>query len=476
MPGTLPCPNPTCSHVFSPQDVRGVTSLTCPRCGTVFRFRAGAAPAPPPPRKAAPPVAAPPAPPRAVPVARPVPAEPAPDVFVPPPEPDRSSHGIRSAARRKRTGRRWFPVALALGLLFVAAGVTAWVYREAWLGRGPNDEDAAAIQSLPMNYRFRPPPAPWTEEKGVVRELGASFAMRRTEPNAWLAVVVKDYKDRNPRDDEMEREAVARLRKLFKKGMEYEHRDDDAFAGLDARRFVFTAENSNHVSQSGECLMTAYNGIAYWFFGWTPSAADESVLADVQQQWRDARQGFTLLKEREGWVGKQPEMVEAEGKSASYHLTYTKGLWERDDDRDADLLLQGHDPDKPEEAVRRAWVRVFVRPAAGDAKSAMAAARAFVQEREKRLYPEVKLDAVPEAGKGGLADGAVELGKVKAQLLRLRVQTAENAENDKSFFALAVIRRPAYTLVVVCECAWKHRDLWEPRFGPVLHSLRIDRK
>src|SRR5581483_8529649 len=226
-----------------------------------FRFRAGGAPPaakpmPPPPKAA--PVAAPPAPPRSVPVTRP--AEPA--VFVPPPEPRRPRRAAKAAGRGR--GRRWLPVALVLGLLALAAGAAGWVYRDAWLGgAGPSEEDAPAVQSLPMNYRFRPPRAPWTEDRGVLRESGASFAMRRTDPNAWFAVLVKDYKDRNPRDDELEHEAVTRLKKLFKKGVEYEHRDEDAFAGQPAQRFVGTAENSSNVAQSGECLMTAYNGIAY---------------------------------------------------------------------------------------------------------------------------------------------------------------------------------------------------------------------
>ncbi len=40
MPISFPCPNPACTQVFSPQDVRGVTSLTCPKCGSVFQFGA----------------------------------------------------------------------------------------------------------------------------------------------------------------------------------------------------------------------------------------------------------------------------------------------------------------------------------------------------------------------------------------------------------------------------------------------------
>jgi hypothetical protein len=172
-------------------------------------------------------------------------------------------------------------------------------------------------------------------------------------------------------------------------------------------------------------------------------------------------------------VGKQPEIVDLPGKGVSYHLKYTKGLWENDEPGDGDLLLLGHDPDNPQEARRRAWVRTFLRPPARDLDAAMKDARAMVQAREKKLYPEVKLDAVPEASKGGLADGDVELGKSKARIERLRVQKGEGFEH---FFAVAAVPRPTYTLVVVCECPWQYREAWESRFGAVLHSLQPEGK
>jgi hypothetical protein len=337
---------------------------------------------------------------------------------------------------------------------------------------GRISDNGGSFANLPkLNCRFRLPQG-WSQDQGVERELGASFAMRRSDPNAWFAVAVRDYKDRNPRSDELQQEAVNRLKKLFK-GVEQEMRDEERFAGQPAQRFVFSAENANKIAVSGECLMMAYNGIAYWFFGWTPAAADESVLALVQQEWRDIRQGFALLKEREGWVGKQPEIVEIQGKGVGYHLKYAKGLWEPEESDEADLLLLGRDPDNPQEARRRAWVATYLRPAARNLDDAMKDARSVVEVREKKLYPEVRLDPVPEAAKGGLADGEVELGKSRAQILRLRVQKAEDYEH---FFAVAAVLRPGYTLVVICECGWPHRDAWENRFGAVLHSLSFDRK
>lgn len=466
---TFPCPNPACTQVFSPQEVRGAASLTCPKCGHVFRF----APAAHPPRPA--PKPAPVSPP-AVPVAKPVPVESKPEVFVPPPKERPARRDAKTPvvkAKRRRSPRRWVgPV--VVGVLIVGAAVALLVYRH-YLLRETDDGDADRISVPAMNFTFRSPGPAWKQDPDAARRLGANFAMGRHDPNSWFAVVSREYKDRTPRDDELLREGVTRLRQLFGKGAEWEQRDEDSFAGLPAQRIVFTAENSNNVPVSGECLMITSGGIGYWFIGWTPSAVpDPSVLADVQQEWAKAREGFTFLKEREGWVGKPVEIVEAEGKKAGYRLKYTKGLWERDNNPDdADLLLLGRDPDHPKDAQKWAWVRVFVRPASADPETALKEARAFVEGREKKLYPEVKLNAAPEAAKGGFADGPLELGQAPAQAVRLRVQKADNYEY---FFALATVPRPTFTLVLVGECDWRQREAWEGRIGPVLHSLQFDKK
>src|SRR5438128_938126 len=43
----LPCPNPMCSHVFTPEQVQGAAALLCPLFGTRFQFRPGEAKAQP---------------------------------------------------------------------------------------------------------------------------------------------------------------------------------------------------------------------------------------------------------------------------------------------------------------------------------------------------------------------------------------------------------------------------------------------
>ncbi|MBI3407579.1 MAG: hypothetical protein HY040_04395 [Planctomycetes bacterium] len=63
MPDQLPCPNPTCSHVFSAAQVQAATALACPRCGQVFQLRQSAdgtsSASPPAPPRARPRPAAP---------------------------------------------------------------------------------------------------------------------------------------------------------------------------------------------------------------------------------------------------------------------------------------------------------------------------------------------------------------------------------------------------------------------------------
>jgi hypothetical protein len=273
-----------------------------------------------------------------------------------------------------------------------------------------------------------------------------------------------------PRDDEMLRKALTRLGSYFKPGKpEWEHRDDDTLAGRPARRIAFQGERNN-VPMSGECLMLAHQGLAYWFFTWAPSAGDPEV---ARKEWADIRGGFALLDQREGWTGKVAKRVSVPGKKAAYALRFDEAVWETADEPGADLALLGRDPDEPKEARKTATVSVFVRPAAADLDAALRQAREFAEAREKETFPDTRIEGVPEAHSGGLAEGPVELGQAPARLARLRVK---NGAERERFLAVAAVPRPGYTLVFLCDCAWAHREAWEERFGPVLHSLTFESK
>jgi hypothetical protein len=486
---SFPCPNPTCTHTFTQNDVRGIASLTCPKCGTVFQFRSGAsetstratakvpraaAPlaAPVTATQSPPPVAkSPPAPiPLAVPVkphaAAPLATPPGPqsnsDVFVPPrtPAPPGQRKGTARPARRGRF-LRLVVVYGVLGVLVAGAGY--------WLNRMLRESGGfgPAHRSLALNYSFALPGG-WSQEKEGPRTFPAMLVMRREEPNAWLALHAQDYKDRTPRDDEMLREAVARIHKHFN-GLEWEQRDEASLAEHSAQRIVFQGE-TNNVLMSGECLMTAYNGIGYWFFSWAPSSADLSAL---QGEWSAIRQGFKLLGERDGWTGNIPKLITAAGKKEKYSLHYAQGLWEPQDVSEADLYLIGTDPNAKKEGAKRAIVSVSIQAKSSDPKAAMESARKALEEAQKKEFPQTEVKDEPDAAKSGLTEGDVKLGSAAARVARLRVKNAEDYEH---FVALAVVPHGSYTLVIQCQCAWKERETWEERFGPILQSLQFDKK
>jgi hypothetical protein len=375
----------------------------------------------------------------------------------------------RRRAGRSRAGCRLLAVAAFFSLLALGAAGAAYLFRDQLRQvreQMAEPEPPPAYQSRTLNYSFRYPPAPWEQDRDAERDFPANLVLRRTGPNAWLALVAHDHKDRMPREDELLRGAVSRLRRYFR-GLEWEHRDEEALAGRPAQRLVFQGERRS-VAMSGECLMTAHQGIAYWFVAWTPSAGD---LPAALKEWADVRDGFALLRQREGWTGKVVKLVPVPGKKAGYALRFDEGVWETSDEPGADLTLLGRDPDDPKAALRTATVSVFLRPPAADLDAAVRAARDFAEARQKEGVPDTRVEGVPEAEKSGLGEGPVDLGKLRAQVVRLRVKSGEERER---FLALAVVPRPGYTLVFLCECAWAHREAWEERFGPVLHSLTVE--
>ena len=171
MATTLPCPNPSCTQVFSQEALRGAASVTCPKCGMIFQFRvvkstpapprAPAAPAPPPlaPRAAAPSKAAPagtappvaqavpvgpPQYPVAQPIARPTSLPPAPIAEAVPvtspgdaaPEQDDlivtseppAEGRPRPRGRSTRRLGRWLTAVAALGLMTAVTAMVVYVF------------------------------------------------------------------------------------------------------------------------------------------------------------------------------------------------------------------------------------------------------------------------------------------------------------------------------------------------------------
>jgi hypothetical protein len=135
----FPCPNPACDQVFSPAAVQGVRELVCPRCRTVFQFRAGDAA----PNRPATPVAPPP--------------EAAPPVVVLP--------------ARRRPARPRSSLRVALYVLLGAASLLLLAWGGVWFAhvlRRADLETAAGGQTAHVeqgNFQFRVPGGAWKRDR-----------------------------------------------------------------------------------------------------------------------------------------------------------------------------------------------------------------------------------------------------------------------------------------------------------------------
>jgi hypothetical protein len=283
----LPCPNPSCPQVFDPEAVAGAASLVCPLCGTRFQFRAQSRAAP----------------------ATPAVVEPAPSDLAFPPAPN----VVRLPSRRRKvtaSGRGtlvWVVVACAafVGLLAV---ILIWYHSST----DDSDSDETNLMPAQSNCRFKMPSGPWKPDDESRVGLRVNFALRRTKPSNCLALYYRDFKTRLPGDAEMVEEARRCLGTYFKP-LEWEQKPRDEairLGGQPAWKLEFQGRDPNQVEVSGECYMTAYRGIGYWFFTWCPNDNSDQM----GPEWDVLRQGLALLDRREGWKEVPPETDTIEGE------------------------------------------------------------------------------------------------------------------------------------------------------------------
>jgi hypothetical protein len=478
MPNGLPCPNPACTHVFPAGTLKGVGALTCPRCGKRFQFRPAAAqPGSGPRAKAVP-----------TPTANPAPA----------PLPEQADAGTnsfaslgdstpssvqRSLARRRRSRwARWTTPAVLLGLLLgaVVAGCHLAPHladMSLWPGPSKDNErevvDAANEFPVPaLNFRFTVPDRPWLQDLGEARPgLKAALVMKRTDPDAWLAVAARDFKTRTPRLDEVREEAVRRLENFFTDHLETEPRDEEVrLAGRPAQRLVFRGERDNAV-YSGECYFFAHQGIAYWFFTWAPG----NVVQDARDEFDNLRRRFALLKaNRDNWSDR-PAGRTFRGHQVACTLEDQGGVWEEwqpatDYDPAADLALRVKEQaafreggDRNEQEVAK--VLLLALPGAADGPKALALARANLEKQQEALGLAVKIEPDREP------DADAKIGNVRGTLARFKMQLGET---KRQFVLLAVVPRADRVLVLQGECAERRRGDWEPRFLQLLEHFRLE--
>src|SRR5262249_38284533 len=140
--------------------------------------------------------------------------------------------------RRRPAPRRgvWLAVLLLVGVA-IGAAVVAWLAHSGWSIQvrpqfpRSTPESSRVHESSQFNYRFALPGEPWQSDDATRVAIKANLlVLRRSNPDAWVALAAREYKGRMPRDGENVEEAVRRLRGYFNESLEYESAGDAQLA------------------------------------------------------------------------------------------------------------------------------------------------------------------------------------------------------------------------------------------------------
>ena len=512
MKTSLPCPNPTCTHLFTPDSVKGASSLVCPRCGHAFAFQAKPAsptpppvprpsrPAPPtpPPAAAAParvPPAPPPPPPVPAPVVPPVAAPIATPVAprAPAPEPERGARNLQfetdpevvvhspiAGSSRKR-GKRPRPqrglllrivLFTFLGCFVTGVGYVLVFVLPQFLN---NDPDRRRVQ---LNFSFSSAWA-YRDDMKLRRLMDSVIGMSRSDPRGHVVLHAIDYKNREPGADELLDEALKRLKAAFPR-LQYQDPLEKGKSGdLDnepAYQFEFRGSAADEVPMIGECTFLTRRGFGYWLIVWGP-ASDEDLLAERFQR---VREGFHFANEREGWKPSPRPSKEVVLGDQPLRLNYVEDIWRveenpTDYDPRAVVVLRGFELQGERSrrmpvdtyAGKSATVQVLILDRTEDLAAAIELAKGHMTNQIAKVENAVKLE--PYVPEGGKASATPEVGAFKGELRQYVVRVGtENAR----FALMGVVNRPDNMLVLFAECPMEKRGYWLSEFKELAETLR----
>jgi hypothetical protein len=407
-----------------------------------------------------------------------VPAAPVPPAADSPFNLSYSQPGVVIRKQRQQGGGGGIVIVLLVLTLLGGTGVY-FLYKKGFrLDLGGKSADTSAQpaarqhQSDLFNYAFKFPEKDWLLDDETKTAAQANcFAMKRTNPTGWLALMAKDYKTGSPREDEMLDLMVFRMKQLLR-NLEWEKKGETDLAGHTAIRVDFQGFDAKGAMIEGQAALMSAQGIAYGLLLWAP----QTDYKQVAQELAALRGGFSLRNKRDNWVDKRVETENHVGSKAPYTLRDSAGIWTRNQDiksfYKADLALRAIDKANPKDVSAQATVLVLLLPKADDLAVAVAAARDNLEQMHKKEYPASKV-AVDKDEAGKTFDKDCPVGDVPGHIVKLRIKDADSVER---FVVLAVVSRADHIIAIQCDSDYDHRDMWEPEFDQLLASFRLKGK
>lgn len=532
----LPCPNPTCSHVFSHAEVQRAGSLTCPRCNQVFQLRAESpipAPQAPPAKKPAPrsvPVAVsapapvketPPAKPAqptaakvavaapvkesavvkpAVPLAKPIqpaavkvaaPVVAAPGVAASAPVStgapmfagvDDDGPLVRPRHKAAKWGWKKYTLAtfggLILGALIVTSGFYIASFKDVWTGDTTRlDILVVMVRNLKNEdekaFKVAVPKNSWTHDDDIRKGFGARIALRHPDGESWVAVTAKDFGTVRPRDAELINEAIDRLKQMYPDSLELGDKATSVqLAGQSAQRLDFKGQ-FKAVPHRGEAYVLTHNGFGYWLFVAGPTLDDaQRTLEELQAN----NHGFACVSERRGWREQPPKTEPFGGSKYPFHVRAPEGVWEKfnplDGDEAGDLYLIGRYL-KEKDNRKNASALAMLLPRQESLKDAVKFARSYVEEAYKKEFDFIKRPIKLVEAEGEESEGQkVNVGNRPGRMVELKVLL--DGEPTR-YMILAVTNEEDRVFVLRFESTWEHRQIWRQDFLDLLKTVRINK-
>ncbi len=250
--------------------------------------------------------------------------------------------GLEEPRSPVRTTRlQTFLLVCVTAVAVTSAAIIVW-YK---INQRETESNATANKYKELNFEFEPPTSPWVLDSDLRNELGSPFILvyKRDNPDACMAIGVKDYDPRSPRESELQKGLMQALEKILDMAT---FRPDpsqmrDPWMGQEVKGFKFHAQLKDGTTVDGEACRIAYNGIGYWFLSWT---GENNIYEEMKHEFAETRRHCKLLDFRKDWRERQSAIVPFKGDRVDYTIFDAEGIWE--DDKDSDLKYEGEGADK----------------------------------------------------------------------------------------------------------------------------------
>ena len=304
----------------------------------------------------------------------------------------------------------------------------------------------------------------WEVDKEVKRGFEAHAAWKHTQYDFWFAVVYKDYGMLKPRDAEMLRAGIDKLENMFGDALELGKKAEPTrFAELPAQKLAFKGQMKS-ANWLGECYMFFNNGVAYWVY---ISSPDWAVVEYFAAEMPD--KNFFVQSDRRGWREQAPPLETFASLNGKIAMAAPKDVWERipnpkNLDENGELFLLGkYRKEKEPDNRKNAALLIFTLPKQEDLKSAVKAARDYL---DKTKNENTKIEAADEK----LESETIDVGNRRGRMIDLKL--LYDGE-PKRYYLLAVINEPDAAYGIKCECTWESRQIWRQDFIDVLRSMQV---